>query len=64
MMLFKCVLTCIGNARAFVKKKGRNNVTVDDLVHVIMPKGRGKNSFFPFLYCSCGNYFFAFLFKY
>lgn len=42
MMLFKCVLTCIGNARAFVKKKGRNNVTVDDLVHVIMPKGRAS----------------------
>ncbi|KAL6325693.1 hypothetical protein AAG906_023538 [Vitis piasezkii] len=28
--------------RAFVKKKGRNNVTVDDLVHVIMPKGRAS----------------------
>ncbi|RVX06727.1 Transcription and mRNA export factor ENY2 [Vitis vinifera] len=42
MMLFKCVLTCVGNARAFVKKKGRNNVTVDDLVHVIMPKGRAS----------------------
>lgn len=27
--------------RAFVKKKGRNNVTVDELVHVITPKGRG-----------------------
>ncbi|KDP46282.1 hypothetical protein JCGZ_10122 [Jatropha curcas] len=26
--------------RAFIKKKGRNNVTVDDLVHVITPKGR------------------------
>ncbi|WJX81188.1 hypothetical protein P8452_64105 [Trifolium repens] len=26
--------------RAFVKKKGRNNVTVDELVHVITPKGR------------------------
>ncbi|KAJ6302229.1 hypothetical protein OIU77_016338 [Salix suchowensis] len=25
---------------AFIKKKGRNNVTVDDLVHVITPKGR------------------------
>lgn len=47
MVLLKCVLTGIANARAFVKKKGRNNVTVDDLVHVIMPKGRGKNSFFP-----------------
>ncbi|KAJ6949265.1 hypothetical protein NC651_003308 [Populus alba x Populus x berolinensis] len=28
--------------RAFIKKKGRNNVTVDDLVHVITPKGRGR----------------------
>ncbi|KAM7277673.1 hypothetical protein ACFE04_004807 [Oxalis oulophora] len=28
--------------RAFVKKKGRNNVTVDDLVHLITPKGRGS----------------------
>ncbi|RVW45154.1 Transcription and mRNA export factor ENY2 [Vitis vinifera] len=28
--------------QAFVKKKGRNNVTVDDLVHVIMPKGRAS----------------------
>ncbi|CAN1273460.1 Transcription and mRNA export factor ENY2 [Linum perenne] len=27
--------------RAFIKKKGRDNVTVDDLVHVITPKGRG-----------------------
>ncbi|XP_057251617.1 transcription and mRNA export factor ENY2 isoform X2 [Beta vulgaris subsp. vulgaris] len=26
--------------RAFIKKKGRNNVTVDDLVHLITPKGR------------------------
>ncbi|KAF2316420.1 hypothetical protein GH714_041761 [Hevea brasiliensis] len=26
--------------RAFIKKKGRSNVTVDDLVHVITPKGR------------------------
>ncbi|XP_057482318.1 transcription and mRNA export factor ENY2-like isoform X1 [Actinidia eriantha] len=26
--------------RAFIKKKGRNNVNVDDLVHVITPKGR------------------------
>lgn len=31
------------NRRQFIKKKGRNNVTVDDLVHVITPKGRGKN---------------------
>ncbi|KAJ7013828.1 hypothetical protein NC653_003455 [Populus alba x Populus x berolinensis] len=28
--------------KAFIKKKGRNNVTVDDLVHVITPKGRGR----------------------
>ncbi|XP_057486115.1 transcription and mRNA export factor ENY2-like isoform X2 [Actinidia eriantha] len=28
--------------RAFTRKKGRNNVTVDDLVHVITPKGRGS----------------------
>lgn len=27
--------------RQYIKKKGRNNVTVDDLVHVITPKGRG-----------------------
>ncbi|XP_016747894.1 transcription and mRNA export factor ENY2 isoform X2 [Gossypium hirsutum] len=28
--------------RAFTRKKGRNNVTVDDLVHVISPKGRSS----------------------
>ncbi|OAY29643.1 transcription and mRNA export factor ENY2 [Manihot esculenta] len=28
--------------RAFIKKKGRTNVTVDDLVHVITPKGRAS----------------------
>ncbi|XP_021727984.1 transcription and mRNA export factor SUS1 [Chenopodium quinoa] len=28
--------------RAFIKKKGRNNVTVDDLVHLITPKGRAS----------------------
>ncbi|PRQ54259.1 hypothetical protein RchiOBHm_Chr2g0175521 [Rosa chinensis] len=28
--------------RSFIKKKGRNNVTVDDLVHVITPKGRAS----------------------
>ncbi|XP_027917251.1 transcription and mRNA export factor ENY2 [Vigna unguiculata] len=28
--------------RAVVKKKGRNNVTVDELVHVITPKGRAS----------------------
>ncbi|GAV66502.1 EnY2 domain-containing protein [Cephalotus follicularis] len=28
--------------RAFTRKKGRNNVTVDDLVHVITPKGRAS----------------------
>uniref|UniRef100_A0A0E0CCA0 Transcription and mRNA export factor ENY2 n=1 Tax=Oryza meridionalis TaxID=40149 RepID=A0A0E0CCA0_9ORYZ len=26
--------------RAYARKKGRNNVTVDDLIHVITPKGR------------------------
>lgn len=31
----------IFSKRAFARKKGRNNVTVDDLVHVITPKGRG-----------------------
>lgn len=31
--------------RAYIKKKGRNNVTVDDLVHLITPKGRGKYLF-------------------
>ncbi|XP_044503047.1 transcription and mRNA export factor ENY2-like [Mangifera indica] len=29
-------------SRAYVKKKGRKNVTVDDLVHVITPKGRAS----------------------
>ncbi|OMO88163.1 Transcription factor, enhancer of yellow 2 [Corchorus olitorius] len=29
--------------RAFTRKKGRNNVTVDDLVQVITPKGRGES---------------------
>jgi len=28
--------------RAYARKKGRNNVTVDDLIHVITPKGRGN----------------------
>ncbi|KAL2524587.1 Transcription and mRNA export factor SUS1 [Abeliophyllum distichum] len=28
--------------RAHARKKGRNNVTVDDLVHVITPKGRAS----------------------
>ncbi|XP_072965237.1 transcription and mRNA export factor ENY2 isoform X2 [Typha angustifolia] len=28
--------------RAYARKKGRNNVTVDDLVHVITPKGRAS----------------------
>ncbi|KAL3511434.1 hypothetical protein ACH5RR_030835 [Cinchona calisaya] len=28
--------------RAFARKRGRNNVTVDDLVHVITPKGRAS----------------------
>uniref|UniRef100_A0A0D9V9L4 Transcription and mRNA export factor ENY2 n=1 Tax=Leersia perrieri TaxID=77586 RepID=A0A0D9V9L4_9ORYZ len=26
--------------RAYARKKGRSNVTVDDLIHVITPKGR------------------------
>jgi hypothetical protein len=29
-------------SRAYARKKGRDNVTVDDLIHVITPKGRGK----------------------
>lgn len=33
---------CPFYCRAVVKKKGRNNVTVDELVHVITPKGRGR----------------------
>ncbi|CAM8898508.1 unnamed protein product [Rhodiola kirilowii] len=28
--------------REFVKKKGRKNVTVDDLIHAITPKGRAS----------------------
>ncbi|XP_038884208.1 transcription and mRNA export factor ENY2 [Benincasa hispida] len=28
--------------RAYVRKKGRNNVSVDDLVQVITPKGRAS----------------------
>ncbi|XP_022740933.1 transcription and mRNA export factor SUS1-like [Durio zibethinus] len=28
--------------RAYIKKKGRNNVAVDDLVHLITPKGRAS----------------------
>ncbi|KAJ4710852.1 Transcription and mRNA export factor ENY2 [Melia azedarach] len=28
--------------RAYTRKKGKNNVTVDDLVHVITPKGRAS----------------------
>uniref|UniRef100_A0A2P2IP99 Transcription and mRNA export factor ENY2 n=1 Tax=Rhizophora mucronata TaxID=61149 RepID=A0A2P2IP99_RHIMU len=28
--------------RAFTRKKGRNNVTVDDLIHIITPKGRAS----------------------
>uniref|UniRef100_A0A453GC75 Transcription and mRNA export factor ENY2 n=1 Tax=Aegilops tauschii subsp. strangulata TaxID=200361 RepID=A0A453GC75_AEGTS len=28
--------------RAYARKKGRNNVTLDDLIHVITPKGRGQ----------------------
>lgn len=37
------VSSCLSQ-RAYAKKKGRNNVTVDDLVHVITPKGRGESS--------------------
>ncbi|NP_001132502.1 Transcription and mRNA export factor ENY2 [Zea mays] len=28
--------------RDYVRKKGRNNVRVDDLIHVIVPKGRAS----------------------
>lgn len=35
-----CYTICL--LRAFARKKGRNNVTVDDLVQVITPKGRGE----------------------
>lgn len=28
--------------RTYARKKGRNNVTVDDLIHVITPKGRAS----------------------
>ncbi|KAG8054179.1 hypothetical protein GUJ93_ZPchr0001g30856 [Zizania palustris] len=28
--------------RAYARNKGRNNVTVDDLIHVITPKGRAS----------------------
>ncbi|KAJ8753316.1 hypothetical protein K2173_019715 [Erythroxylum novogranatense] len=28
--------------RSFIEKNGRNNVTVDDLIHVITPKGRAS----------------------
>lgn len=42
-----------------MKKKGRNSVTVDELVHVITPKGRGINCFtdlLPFCILACdGN---------
>jgi hypothetical protein len=31
----------IGSSRAFTRKKGRANITVDDLVRTITPKGRG-----------------------
>lgn len=41
----------IFGSRAFTRKKGRNNVTVDDLVHVISPKGRGEYNYnLHFLY--------------
>lgn len=32
--------------RAFAQKKGRDNVTLDDLVQLLTPKGRGE--FYPF----------------
>ncbi|XP_008654967.1 transcription and mRNA export factor ENY2-like isoform X1 [Zea mays] len=38
MMLSKCFTFL----RAYARKKGRNNVTVDDLIHVITPKGRAS----------------------
>ncbi|XP_078168999.1 transcription/mRNA export factor [Carex rostrata] len=28
--------------RSYARKKGRNNVTIDDLIHVITPKGRAS----------------------
>ncbi|GMY13083.1 transcription and mRNA export factor ENY2 [Fagus crenata] len=37
------------HCRAVIKKKGRNNVTVDDLVHAITPMGRGKDFYCSFL---------------
>lgn len=40
-VLFEFRLRFVSICRAFIKKKGRNNVTVDDLVHLITPKGRG-----------------------
>lgn len=36
-----------GISRSYARKKGRNNVTIDDLIHVITPKGRGM--FWQFL---------------
>ena len=46
---FRCIslLSLCVLCRAYARKKGRNNVTVDDLIHVITPKGRGKWSFLP-----------------
>lgn len=41
--------TCL-SPRAYARKKGRNNVTVDDLVHVITPKGRGEH-FYEEFFC-------------
>lgn len=49
-----CYTICL--LRAFARKKGKNNVTVDDLVQVITPKGRGGFIsfffFFPEIYVS------------
>uniref|UniRef100_A0A2P2K9Y7 Transcription and mRNA export factor SUS1 n=1 Tax=Rhizophora mucronata TaxID=61149 RepID=A0A2P2K9Y7_RHIMU len=39
--------------RALIQKKGRNNVTVDDLVHVITPEGRGGDFFLQLLFYDC-----------
>lgn len=40
--------------RAFVKKNGKDNVTVDDLVRAITPKGRGNKLTHPVI-CSSFN---------
>lgn len=45
LLLFVMHLPLVFMCRAYARKKGRNNVTVDDLIHVITPKGRGKRFF-------------------